>query len=354
MKSFIALASLTAAVFAADGRVTSVKSVGCAHDNCLRNVIASHLTGRPGYADCVSWLLTTVIPTSETKWETVYTLSTTTATTATITQTEDFTTPPPVPPVQEQKRNVGYIKYIYPKEEGFKKVKRQATSTPITITNSPPSYVSTGCVDLGGTRNPIFRYSSACACVGVTAGDPFFAAQGTITSVQFLPSSETTSTVSPTETKTAYALKASVSGGPAVASGKYLASSTFPASSAWLIAATGVAAATAPTLVVYPDGKTTFGGKLIVARQSSYFPDVSFLELVPDSQPIPAINLPVVCQINQDYTITCKSPSTSGGVQDRSRLFLTGGGVYSLRLVKEGSTPPADFFPLSLKPLSPS
>ncbi|KAF3278484.1 hypothetical protein TWF970_004497 [Orbilia oligospora] len=355
MKSLITWATLTAAVLAADGRVTSVQS-GCAHDNCLRKVIAGSFTTRPGYSHCVSWLLTTVIPPSALKVEVQYTLATSTATTATETKTENFITPPPS---ILEKRNTGHIEYLHLNEKGFKKkVKRATTSS--SIVNLPPDYIIEGCTDQGGTRSASFRYSSACSCVGATAGDPLIAAQGTITSVQVLPSPDTMSIVYPTKTETVYVLKASVSGGNSAASGKYLASSTLPASAAWLIAATGSAAAAAPTLSVYPDlnGKTTFGGKLIVARQSSSYPDVSFLELVTDSQPIPANNLPVSCKINPDYSITCKSPSTIGGPENRGTLYLTGGsggGAYTLRLVRDGSTPPNnDFFLFTLKPLPPT
>ncbi|KAF3162232.1 hypothetical protein EYR41_004861 [Orbilia oligospora] len=353
MKSLITWATLTAAVLAADGRVTSVQP-GCAHDNCLRKVIAGSFTTRPGYSHCVSWLLTTVIPPSALKVEVEYTLATSTATTSTQTDTENFITPPPSP---QEKRNTGHIEYLHPNEKGFKKkVKRATTSS--TIVNLPPDYIIEGCTDQGGTRSASFRYSSACSCVGATAGDPLIAAQGTITSTEVLPSPDTTSIVYPTKTETIYVLKASVSGGNSAASGKYLASSTLPASSAWLIAATGSVAATAPTMSVYPNGKTTFGGKLIVARKSSTFTNVSFLELVTDSQPIPANNLPVSCKINPDYSITCKSPSEIDGPEDRGTLYITGGaggGAYTLRLVKDGtSPPPSDFFLFTLKPLPPT
>ncbi|KAF3164395.1 hypothetical protein TWF788_001180 [Orbilia oligospora] len=356
MKSLITWATLTAAVLAATGRVTTVQP-GCAHDNCLRKVIAGSFTTRLGYADCVSWLLTTVIPPSAVKEEVEYTLATSTATTSTKTETENFTTPPPPPP--GAKRDTGHIEYLHPNEKGFKKkVKRATTSS--TVVNLPPNYIIEGCTDQGGTRSASFRYSSACSCVGATAVDPFIAAQGTITATQTLPSPGTTSVEYPTKTETVYVLKASVSGGNAAAAGKYLASSTLPVSSAWLIAATGIAAATAPTLSINPDlnGKTTFGGKLIVARQSSSYTDVSFLELVDDVLPIPANNLPVSCEITPDSKITCKSPSISGGPENRGTLYLTGGaggGAYTLRLLKDGSTPPnSDFFLFTLKPLPPT
>ncbi|RVD83519.1 uncharacterized protein DFL_007905 [Arthrobotrys flagrans] len=340
--TFAGLATVASAVV-----ITSVNPK-CDFDYCLRNIIATNLPTRSGFADCTSYLRTTIIPPSVTTTETEHTLFTSTADTTTITITENFSAPPPV--VTQKKRA---IEYFQPNKKGLKKIKkikRDEEPASTTITNTPPDYIVKSCTQLG-TRLATDRYVSACSCVGVTAGEPLILASGTTTVTETLPSPGTTAIETPTETETAYKLKASISGPASANGGKFLASSSYPAVTGTLVAPTASPIANAPEIIIGPNGKTTIDGKLLVARQSGASApgseNASFLELItdPGTGSIPTNNFPVSCSINPDSSISCKSPSTTDGPLDRTRLFLslTGGSSLTFRILKEGATIPVGY-----------
>ncbi|KAK6334696.1 hypothetical protein TWF718_010143 [Orbilia javanica] len=345
MKYFIALAGLTTAVSAA--AVPTVVAT-CARDNCLRNVIASNLATRYGFNDCVSYLLTTLIPSPTYATNTEYTLQTVLAAPKTITVTENFTTPPPI-----KKRAIRYIQVDGAEFQEAKKIKRDDPGIEI-ITNTPPPYIIQSCTDMG-TKLATDRYASACFCVGAVRVTSH-AAQPTITNVVTSPSPGTSTVSTPTISETAYRLKVSVFSGPAAAIGKALTTTLHAGVTGTLFAAIATDIPASPTLIIYPNGKTTFDGKLVTARKSTTYTDVVFPEVIPDTETLPADRLAVSCKINLDYSVTCKSPSVSGGTEDMTRMFVTGSaGTYSLRLVKIGApNPDTNFYPIVLKALPPT
>ncbi|MCJ1290149.1 hypothetical protein MMC34_001685 [Xylographa carneopallida] len=216
----IQLLLLAAGAAAAPALTTShTSTTTCNEDNCLRAVQASAFPTRHGSADCASYLLTTVTPTTSTQTVTV-TASPTTTLTATITNTgtvtdvatitntavltelatiidtatavltiTDVITVPVTetvtlaPPVETLKKRALHPDLRAP---AISLAARQMTVAPSSI----PTYAS--------ACSGAVRYSSACSCIGVTkstttAPTPITTKTVTATAVQTVVVTQTSS-----------------------------------------------------------------------------------------------------------------------------------------------------------------
>ncbi|KAK6354375.1 hypothetical protein TWF730_008783 [Orbilia blumenaviensis] len=339
MKYFITFAGLAATASAVG--VTTVNPK-CNFDYCLRNVIASNLPTRSGYADCVAFLQTTVIPAPATSWSTTYTTGTTTAPVSTITTSADY-----VPPIVDKR----YFDFVQDFQNGgFRMVRRDEATGPVTITNTMPDYMIKSCTSLNGVEATA-RYASACSCVGATPGEPNNAPQPTITKTSTLEDPTATSATTPLTTVTVLTFKAEVTGAPTAAANKFLSTSVISGNTHIVAAAVATAA---PNFVLYPNGKILVGGKRLIAKVSGPYPDSRYLDFIDDNLVTPGTAFDVVCEIGGTGLFTCKSaPPTN----DHTKWILLdmGGGAYTLRLLKTSAAVPApNFDGFTIKALAPN
>ncbi|KAK6529840.1 hypothetical protein TWF281_008998 [Arthrobotrys megalospora] len=324
MKYLIAFAGITTVVSAIG--VVSVDPK-CARDNCLRNVIASDKITRSGYADCTSFLKTTITPAPVTVPAYYTTIPVVTEAAVLVTIDADYT-PGAVSP--NKRRDVdGYRN----NGSGFRKIKRDdpepVPGTAITVTNMMPDYMIKSCTSERG-KLATDRYSSACSCVGAIAGPPTSEAIPTISTPEAVPHPDSTSYVTPEIVKTAYNLKVQITSATGTLNGKYITTS------GTLLVPTASPAASAATLRIEPNGKTTLNGKLVIARISSLpgAENTRYLAVGTDGVTIPPGAAAVSCQIAADSTITCTT------ALDFDRWILHIGSSNSLRLLKQGASSP--------------